>query len=383
MAVTEAEYQQLVTDVQEDIDKGLYTWIQGEQILNAALAPAPTPATDEVVVDDVVSGVAQGTIAGTTSTTGSTGTTSGTTSTTGGSTLTPEQQRTQILNDFKARSINSGDAERLLIATGMTQADARQMLSNTGLIRYATDTVIAADVVDSGSSGGSNEVVDSGPSQAEIDAELQRLAALAESNTVAGPEDPGAEFGRLNQYLNALGIGATGGGPAGAYQRSLFNPLERLYGLDQGITSGLQGLEGFEGATVGPFGQYLNRGQNSAAQIYGRAGDLLRSLYAAGGAERADRGLTFGSEVAEPGESLINSSGISTQAQQQLFNLALRPRFGAAGASRFAGRLGTERDIFTQQQSLGTNQSGNFLDYLRNKYGLGEFFGQPALPAGV
>ena len=188
-----------------------------------------------------------------------------------------------------------------------------------------------------------------------------------------GPYNPGAEFGPFQQYLNAIDVGVTGGGPVGAYQRSLYDPTQRLHGLEQGFA-------GVTGATPGPFGNYILENQTDPGALYGRAGEILRSLYAAGQTGREEFGATFGDQFGEPLENLRGEPVPTTQ-QQTLFDLALRPQFGARGARQFAGRLPIERQLFTERQSQGTNTATNFLDYLRDKYDLGRFFGAPEVPA--
>ena len=192
---------------------------------------------------------------------------------------------------------------------------------------------------------------------------------------IVPPSNPvsasGPEFGPYTQYINARGLGATGGGPAGAYQRSLYGPTRELYELEGGFDSPLSRLPGAETRT---FGDYLLNRDGTPGDIYGRARELLGSLYGLGGAGRTERGLTFGRGFDDDGNAFATDAGGFTGDQQQnLLRLGLRPSLGTVGGPAIAGRLPTEQAIFSQRQSQGTNTATNFLDYLSTKYDLGRF----------
>ena len=105
------------------------------------------------------------------------------------------------------------------------------------------------------------------------------------------------------------------------------------------------------------------------------AEDLLGRLYDAGAEKREATGLGFGDLFGEGGVPIGGS--VPAQAQADLMNLALRRQFGRLGAQHIAGRLGTERGIFSQQQAQAAeldrgwgSRPNNFLDYLREKYNI-------------
>jgi hypothetical protein len=167
--------------------------------------------------------------------------------------------------------------------------------------------------------------------------------------------------GNLSQYLMHWNLPPTGGGPGGAYDRDLFSPYERSYGLEQIFAPVTRALPG-------TFADYLMNQPTGTEAIYGRAREIMSSLYGAGQAERARLGLTF-----EAGQGLSRIQPLSC-----LLELALRPYFGSTGGPRIASRLPVEQELFAEEQRQGRATAPSFLDYLREKYDLGRFFGAPA-----
>ena len=177
------------------------------------------------------------------------------------------------------------------------------------------------------------------------------------------------EFGRYQQYLARLGLGATGGGPGARYQSDLYDPYSTLYGLEE-TTAPLTRRD------PGSYEDYLLTRGAGAKDIYHRAGGILRSLYGAGEQARVGAGLGFGTQYGEGGLPESAPTEVMSGAQQRaLMGLALRPYFGLEGSSRFANRLPVEEQQYLEQQRRGTATSPSFLDYIRQKYGLGRFFG--------
>lgn len=204
---------------------------------------------------------------------------------------------------------------------------------------------------------------------AELTEEQKRLLELAKAEEGLGGgagtgEEPNVEYGPFTQYLRSRNLRATGGGPAGAYRRSLFDPYASLYGLEAAEDAPFSRLPG---GVTRTFGDYLlNRG-GAPKDIYGGARDILKQLYALGQTGREERSLDFGTG----GEY---EDIVPEKQQNALFRLGLRPFFGSAGGPALAGRLPTEREIYSERRAAGAAVPGNFLDYLRDKYNLGRFF---------
>lgn len=181
---------------------------------------------------------------------------------------------------------------------------------------------------------------------------------------------PSAAYGPFQQYLAARGLPAVGGGPAAQYQRNLYDTMRNIYALRQKffpITKEAPGL--WEDYARADQGRPL-----SMNDFTWRAGDIMRDLYAAGPQRRAEEGLRFGITGFDP-DTEAEERDITQQEQQELMSLALRPYLGGLGARMFSRRLPQQEQQFLEQQRLGTAAGqGGFLEYLRDKYGLGRFF---------
>jgi len=170
--------------------------------------------------------------------------------------------------------------------------------------------------------------------------------------------------GPFTEYLRRLGLG--GGGywnPAQRYQASLYDPMRTLFQQEQTFAPLTGGIPG--GGYWGDFmGQYLNQ-PRAVAQ---RAGGVLGSLFGATPGQRGELGLGFEPAYGEAGQDIDTGEGMSTL--QALIAQALRPQWGAYGGARFAQQL----PQMQQQWQLSPQQT--FLDYIKNKYGLGGMFPQ-------
>ena len=177
----------------------------------------------------------------------------------------------------------------------------------------------------------------------------------------ARPSDPYEKYGPYTQYLQHLGLGATGGGPAGAYQRGLFELFYDLYRLE-GFFSPVTGRD------PGSFGQYLINQPSGSKDIDERAEEILTSLFDAGVEGRTAAKRRFGVLGYDPAGNPVRE--VSEQNERDLLSLALRRQFGRLGTAHLVNRLDTERNIYSQRQAQGTATAPSFLDFLRNKYGI-------------
>ena len=174
-------------------------------------------------------------------------------------------------------------------------------------------------------------------------------------------------------------LGATGGGPGAAYQRSLYNPYRTLYELEArppggGADEGAP-LARLPGGQEQTFGDYLLTRGKQPSDIYGRGRELLSQLYSLGPTGRTERDLDF--EVSYPEEGAgtgTTGTGLNMSNLRDLLGLGLRPFMGSAGASGLSRRIPREQEMYSEALSRNAT-SGGFLDYLRNKYNLGRFVG--------
>ena len=197
---------------------------------------------------------------------------------------------------------------------------------------------------------------------------------LSYTQTVAPPPtepQPGfpdpAEYGPFTQYLRSRNLGATGGGPAGQYQRGQYEPLRDVYELADLFAASTN-------KPPGPFGQYLLGNRGGVRESYGRAGDVLRDLYAAGPEARNLASQRFGVTGFDP-ETGDTERDLSTATQRKFLRYALSPYFGVRGAAHLTGATNFDRleKMHKEAQSLGGQVPG-FLDYLKQKFNLGRYF---------
>jgi hypothetical protein len=182
------------------------------------------------------------------------------------------------------------------------------------------------------------------------------------------------------QYLAAQGLlGERTFSPAEGYRRGMYEPLRSIYGLEQTLAPALGSTPGLWQNYMGGFGD----ARSLPGNIYNRASALLRGLYGLGGAGREAAGVGFSPQYLE-GDEVI-PPGVSQAQQSALFSQALRPQFGFQGAQRFASRLPVEQNLWEQQAAVGGGGGGGgtFLDWIRDKYNLGRFFGTQTGGAAV
>lgn len=188
-----------------------------------------------------------------------------------------------------------------------------------------------------------------------------------------GGDVSGARFGPFTQFTNRLGIGAAGGGIGANYQRDFFPATRDLYGIEQTFQE-------LTGDVPGLFGQYVeNEFIGDRGATYNRAGDILRRAYSAGAAGREAAGLRLGSQGFDDAGAALPRD-VSAEQERNLYELALRPYFGAQGARSFGQNLPRAQARFTQQQSRGTNTEDNLADYLYSRFNLGRFFSPQGTP---
>lgn len=191
---------------------------------------------------------------------------------------------------------------------------------------------------------------------------------------VAPFEGDPTTFGRFTQFLNARGLGASGGGPAGAFGRGLFGQTQDLFDLQDKARGLFQDPEEFGPQLPAPsFAQFLaTQGGQGTSGLRSGAANLLSRILGVGADERTARGFGFGNEFDAEGLQVTGADreGLSISDQNAFLGSGLRQQFGRLGGAHITGRLGTERDIFSQRQSQGTATAPSFLDFLRNKYGI-------------
>jgi hypothetical protein len=194
------------------------------------------------------------------------------------------------------------------------------------------------------------------------------LGEVAEEPEEPEEYDPGPS--PLTQYLRQIGLGTPGARTQGeSYYESLFRPISSLFSL-----------EGRFGPAVdrdpGQIEQYLTansmRFRNNPRSIYADAGNILRRLISLGPEERELSGTKFSGYYPEYGGG-TRKGDVDPDIRQRLFELALRPLFGVAGANKFAARLPEEEKIWGQERANDPTTDA-FLDWLMNKYGFGKNF---------
>jgi hypothetical protein len=195
-------------------------------------------------------------------------------------------------------------------------------------------------------------------------------------------EEMPQDFSPYTQYLAQAGLlGAPVAQPGTRFARGLYDPLRSVFdiqgrfGADVGMPAaawqGLDDAPSYLSGFRGPGGTY--RGLQGS--IYGRAAELLSGLYGMGGEERGVSGFGFSPSYDEYGQP-IEGSYLSPGMQQNLLALGLAGQWGPRAARTFSGRLPRMRELYQERRAAG--QAGgfnNFLDWLSDRYNLGEFFG--------
>ena len=100
-----------------------------------------------------------------------------------------------------------------------------------------------------------------------------------------------AAYSPYTQYLESIGLLTPGfRTPAQSYQQSLFDPIDRLYGLEQRFAPAV-------GRTPGSRAHWLDFNAAGMAddpgRIYDDARSILSGLFNLGAQGRAERGVTF------------------------------------------------------------------------------------------
>jgi hypothetical protein len=173
-------------------------------------------------------------------------------------------------------------------------------------------------------------------------------------------------------YLNQLGLlepGFEGYNPADLYATSLYDPIERLYGL-QGRFAETEGP-----GDVIPYMTSRAEGfKDSPGTIYSGAGDILRRLIGMGRQARRDLGFSFSPEYPAVTGGEPVKSAVTQEDQMNLMRMALRPRMGYSASRRISERLPEEMRIWQRQQAAGEMPDTTdtpFLSWLATKYGIG------------
>lgn len=161
-------------------------------------------------------------------------------------------------------------------------------------------------------------------------------------------------YGPQAGYMTGLGLfGKQGRSPYQSYQERLYDPLTRLYDLSSQFTAG--GVGGYNpGGFMGQWGQpYAENPFAMYAQARGMMGDVMGMAPE----QRAGFGLQG-----------------PTAALQDLLGMGLRQQIGLPGASWLSGRLPQEQESWVAQYPQQGAGAPNFMDYLREKYNLGQYF---------
>lgn len=170
--------------------------------------------------------------------------------------------------------------------------------------------------------------------------------------SVGSPEWMEEVYGPRAGYMTGLGLfGKQGRSPYQSYQERMYDPLSRLYDLSSQFTAG--GVGGYEpGGFMGQWGQpYAENPFAMYAQARGMMGDVMGMAPE----QRAGFGLQG-----------------PTAALQDLLGMGLRQQIGLPGASWLSGRLPQEQESWVAQHPQG--QGPNFMDYIKAKYNLGQYF---------
>ena len=171
----------------------------------------------------------------------------------------------------------------------------------------------------------------------------------------------GYERGFKPAYMTALGMfGKQGRTPYQRYQERLFDPLNRLWGLQQQFAG--SGMEGYD-----PWTPYASRWMEPYAQnpfaMYAQARGMMGDVAGMSTEQRAGFGLQG-----------------ATPALQDLTTMGLRSKLGLVGAGWVGQQLPQAEEAWMAQYpqaGAGMEQEGagapSFMDYVMKKYNLSRF----------
>ncbi len=178
----------------------------------------------------------------------------------------------------------------------------------------------------------------------------------------------------LTAYLARLGIGSKQNyNPAESYQANLFDPYLNLYQTGQRLGSPGGPLQNSTGQAA-TFSDFLNKAGTGMGGLVQGAQNQLRSIFNTTGAQKQVLGY-------EPGQALQGSSGeLSGQLDpgyltelQDLLKYGLRSTAGTLGSRYAAQRLPQAQQTYYGQKATGAPGTENFIDWLRNNWGLNAF----------
>jgi len=164
----------------------------------------------------------------------------------------------------------------------------------------------------------------------------------------------GEMYGPWAGYATARGLfGRRAYNPAEQYRAAQFEPLSRLYEIQQGLGQTQPGMQ--------PGTPYLSEWSSQYENpwaMYSHAQNLLGATRGLTPEELGGAGLFYPGQ-GEQGRNLAD-----------LLRLALRQQYGRYGAEGIAGRLPEMRERWMQQYPTAEGQAGSsFLNYLRSTFG--------------
>lgn len=170
------------------------------------------------------------------------------------------------------------------------------------------------------------------------------------------PEQMEEMYGRWPGYGTALGLfGKQYLSPYQKYQAGMQPGLETLY--DVGGRMGTAG--GFsQYAPGGMFSQWAPQYATDPRSMYGRAQSMMGSVFGMSPEQRAGADVGYGT---------------APQDLASLLTMGLRTQLGKGTAGWLAGKMPAEQQTWMAQDPQ--QQGPSFLDYLKAKYNLGQYFG--------
>ena len=161
-------------------------------------------------------------------------------------------------------------------------------------------------------------------------------------------------YGPWAGYATMRGLfGRRAYSPAEQYSAAQFEPLSRLFRIQQGLSSTYPGMK----TGTDYLSEWAPQYKNPWA-MYSHAQNLL--------------GATKGLTPEELGIAGLYYPGGGGQGENlaDLLRLALRQQYGRYGAEGIVGQLPAMRERWTQQYPTEETQAGrNFLDYVRSHFG--------------
>ena len=161
-------------------------------------------------------------------------------------------------------------------------------------------------------------------------------------------------YGPWAGYATRRGLfGRRAYNPAEQYRAAQFDPLSRLYEIQQGLSATYPGMK----SGTPYLSEWSSQYENPWA-MYSHARNLLGATRGLTPEELGGAGLFYPGQ-GEQGRNLAD-----------LLRLALRQQYGRYGAEGIAGRLPQMRERWMQQYPTAEGQVGSsFLNYLRSTFG--------------